>query len=114
MTTYKLYKSDIEKTTNWVQYKLYNGIAEFDTCNIDHKNIKDFFRTLKISIGELKKDNISKIRQFVLIDDYNNNCKGKTTWTIVEQDNKQGTCVIQCNINNFLINFGKALGFDEM
>ena len=45
MTTYKLYKSD--NTANWIQYKINEEIAEFDTCNIDHKNIKDFFKTLK-------------------------------------------------------------------
>lgn len=50
---YKLY--NCENTTNWIQYKINDKIADFDACNIDHVNIKQFFETLKKSIDELKK-----------------------------------------------------------
>lgn len=84
-------------------------IAYMNTVNCDFIKIKAFIQLLRTSIEKLKKINVKKIRQTVSADEWFRDINDKTTFQLVNIDNKIGLCDIECDIDDFLENFGRIL-----
>ena len=104
-------------TCNVTKYKLEyivddsnKKIGYLNTILWDYKNAKAFFALLRNSIDKLMNIGVDKISHCVTFNDWEMFLKDKTSWKIIKIDNMTQTYDIECDISNFLINFGIGLG----
>lgn len=76
----------------------------------DYKHLKPLFSLLRTSIDTLAKKDITIISQTVSKGEWDLYLKNKTTWKITSHDKKSNIYDIECNINDFLENFGIGIG----
>ncbi len=88
-----------------------NNFALMANIVSDYQHMKPLLMLLRTSIDQLKEKNILKIRQIVLLEEWNEYLEGRTTWSILEKQQFQiATVEIECEIDDFLKNYGAALG----
>ena len=90
-----------------------NNVAILNTIICDYKNLKAFFALLRTSIDKLTEKKITTIQQTVSFQEWNTYLKNKTTWKIINTDNKIQIYDIECPINDFLQNYGVGIGILE-
>jgi hypothetical protein len=76
----------------------------------DYEHIKGFFSLIRNSIDKLKEQGIIKIRQIVSFEDWENYLKNTTTWKIINQNQDQKYYELECEIDEFLYNYGVGMG----
>ncbi len=84
--------------------------ATLNTILCDYMHIKAFMSLMRISIDKLIKKNIKTISQSVSIEEWEMYLKNKTTWEIKKYDKNNGIYDIDCNIDDFLSNYGIGVG----
>ena len=113
MKSQKLYKCE---TTGYVlEYIIYqnNNIAETGFVWSDYKNMKALLSLLRNSIDKLKKDGIKYIIQRVEQQEWDKYLRDKTSWTIIDTDDKYNTYIIKCSVDDYLENYGVAIGLNN-
>ncbi len=108
MENHRLFRCKL--TNSWIQYEIEDSVADMKTFNFEFQNIKPFFSLVRDSIDTLKNQGISKIRQMVTYDDYNNFLKDKTKWNLVFDDKMHDCYLLECPIDDFIFNFSKGHG----
>lgn len=90
--------------------------ACIDAMSIDPVDIKLFFAMLRVEINKLRKLKISKIFQWVYMDDWMTTLQNSGKWSKVATDMKSGReqVLIDCDIDDAVKNIGLALGFEEI
>jgi len=86
-----------------------NDVAYMGAINCDFINIKAFVNLLRNSCDDLIKKNIKKIQQTVTYDDWDSILKSCTTWKIISKNDQYKFYDVECDIDDFLYNYGKAL-----
>ena len=77
----------------------------------DYLNMKAFLALLRSSIDQLKEiEQVVYITQILNQDEWNNYLKGKTSWEIISSDNKLKIYTLKCSIDDYLENYGIAIG----
>ena len=105
---------DCNITKYYIEFILNNDKAYMNTINWDYLNIKPFLQLIRTAIEKLKKNNhIKKIVQTISLVDWDNFVNKNTTFEIINKDNKLQICDIQCDIEDFLENFGIILGIND-
>lgn len=97
-------------TKYYIEYSIYDSTACFDFIDCDYVNFKAFLNLLRMSIDDLIKKNINKIQQCVEIIEYNELLKGRTSWKIVRKIEQTNSVVLECDISEFMNNYGIGLG----
>ncbi len=85
------------------------GIANIGTIGSDFTCVKAFMALLRRSIDDLSQKNVTKVRQCVYRQEWAAFLENKTTWTIIS-DAHNGVYEIECNIDDFLHNYGVGIG----
>lgn len=97
--------------------------ALLNTIISDFKYPKALCNLIRTSIEKLKKENIKKIRQYVCDREWGDYLENKTTWKVVRVLEEMSTISymnlsitkeIECDIDDFLENFGVGIGLDEI
>lgn len=90
-----------------------NDVDHSAVCGVticDYENMKAFLALLRSSIDQLKmNENVICIIQTVTHDEWMTYLNGKTSWQVIESNDKYHTHTIQCAIDDFLENYGVAL-----
>lgn len=94
----------------FIEYIMNDEIAYINMINCDFTQVKLFMHLIRSSIDELKNKNIKKISQTIDLNEWKENVEDKTTFELVKIDNQNNICDIQCDIDDFLENFGIVLG----
>ena len=84
--------------------------AMLNTILCDYMNIKAFMSLMRISVDKMVEKNIKTISQSVAVEEWDLYLKNKTTWQIKKYDENNGIYSIKCDINDFLLNYGIAIG----
>lgn len=74
----------------------------------DYKHVKAFLALMRNSINNLKRRGVKRIRQFVSIDEWTKFLKNKTSWKVL---NEMDPYEIECDIDDFMTNYGIGIGF---
>lgn len=85
--------------------------AEFNTIICDYIHMKAWISLLRTSIDKLIGLKITKMRQGVSMEEWTDYLEDKTSWKIINIDKISGIYYIECPIDDFLENYGKAIGF---
>ena len=85
-------------------------IAETVFIMCDYQNMKAFLSLLRLSIDKLKEEQVTHIIQNITQDEWETYLKGKTSWNIIETDNKYNIHTIKCSIDDYLENYGVGIG----
>lgn len=101
--------SKCDSTGYFIEFIIDNDVALMETVNTDYVHMKAFINLIRLSSGELIKKNIKTIQQSVTYDDWDTILKNKTTWKIIASNEQYKFYNIECDINDFLCNFGKAM-----
>ena len=107
-----IYKCPITKY--FIEYIVDTEIncAHISTIFTDYQNIKAFIALLRKSIDQLTQLNISKIRQVVDCTEWKMYLQDKTSWIIINTDFSSNSYDIECNLADFLYNYGVGLGLE--
>lgn len=89
------------------------NVAILNTIICDYKNLKAFFALLRTSVDKLSEKKITIIRQAVGFFEWNNYLKNKTTYKIINIDQKAQIYDIECSLDEFLQNYGIGIGILE-
>ena len=98
--------------------KIYYNIYDIDKFNkvalinfeyINWNEFKLFIHLLRRSIEELKELEVTKIRQNITLDDWNEILNKKTSWSIYSHG-VNNSLLVECDLCDFLENFGIGLG----
>jgi hypothetical protein len=65
---------------------------------------------LRNSIDKLTESGVKKIHQTVFISEWHSFLKDKTSWQIIHNDDKNLIMNLECNIEDFLYNYGVGIG----
>ena len=84
--------------------------AYINTIYTDYINIKAFIALVRTSIDQLSKLNVKKIKQVIDCTEWELYLKGKTSWIITNTDYPTNSHDVECNLEDFLQNFGIGLG----
>ena len=88
-----------------------DSCAETGVAITDYHNMRAFVALLRSSIDQLKNnEGIKYIIQHVHDEEWDNFLKGKTSWTIITTDLKHHIYTIKCDIDDYLENYGVAIG----
>ena len=87
--------------------------ALLNTILCDYKNIKAFMSLLRISIDGMNTLGIKTILQTVAFEEWDLYLKGKTSWKIINTDNKNQIYDIESTLDDFLSNYGIGIGILE-
>lgn len=82
--------------------------ALMGTIVCDYVYFKAFLNLLRLSVDNLTKQNIKKIRQKVPFDEWKSYLENKTSWLVIDINND--IYELECDINHFLENYGIAIG----
>ena len=99
-------------TGYFIEYILSDNTAYMNTVHCDYINIKPFIQLMRVSIEKLKERNINKIRQTVSIEEWKT-CIKNTTFQKITEDTALEICDIECDIDDFLENFGIILRLEN-
>jgi hypothetical protein len=88
-------------------------VAYLNTILWDYQNLKAFLTLLRNSIDKLSQQGVNKINQCISHDDWELFLKGKTSWRVINSDENIRLYDIECDINEFLYNFGIGIGLDS-
>ena len=111
----KVYKCPI--TAYMVEYYIDNDneVAETGSFITDYQNMKSFLALLRSSVEQLKRDEgVTHIIQTVGNDEWTTYLKDKTSWQIIKIDPKYRLCTIKCSIDDYLENYGVAIGLQDI
>lgn len=108
MDIQKIYKCSI--TGYFIEFILKNECAYVNTIMTDYFNLKAFFVLLRNAIDSLIKLNIKTIRQTVSHEEWELYLSGKTSWRIIPYKTTMDIHEIECDINDFLQNYGVGIG----
>jgi len=106
METQKIYKCQL--TGYFIEFIIKDEYAYLNTVMTDYHNLKAFFVLLRNSVDSLIKLNIKKIKQTISHEEWELYLNGKTTWKIIKTT--QEVHEIECDINDFLQNYGVGIG----
>jgi hypothetical protein len=109
MSTDKYYECKL--SNNWIRYSIIgknNDIADMRLFNFNLEKQKLWLKLLRDSIDDLKKNNIKVMRQATTLSDYDE-IKNKTTWKIVEKLDAYDSVLMECDIDDFLKNYGMCV-----
>jgi len=95
-----------------LQFLVNNDTAIMDTIYCDYKYMNPLLHLLRQSYDGLVNNNIKIIQQRVLIEDYNNFLREKTSWHVINMDNTTMTYIIECDIQNFITNMAVGMGIN--
>src|SRR5438132_11757665 len=84
--------------------------ALLNTIITDYCHLKPLMALIRTSVDKLKNMNIKKIKQTVNYNDWNNFLKNKTTWNIIKDDKLYEIKEIECDVEDFLTNYGIGIG----
>ena len=84
--------------------------ALLENINTDFIYMKALISLIKQSVVTLQEHGIKLIRQFIHCDEWNKYLVNKTSWKIISKDDYHKVYLLECNIEEFLINFGVGLG----
>ena len=109
----KLYKK-CKLSDNWILVDITQDVADMKLFNIDESNFKLFCKLIVELVDELKLKNIKYMRQMVMLEEYNEFLKNKTTWKIVDKNevSTSNIVLIECELDKFINNFAQAHGVD--
>ena len=85
-------------------------VAYIGTIGCDYVHIKPFMGLLRNSIDLIIKKNIEKIRQSVDYNEWKLYLENKTTWKIINDNKIDHIYEIECDICDFLQNYGVGIG----
>jgi len=109
---YKEYESKIGNV--YIGYNINKeNEAYMEFINYDPEYVKIFLLTLKISIDDLKKNNVKKVLQKVTIKEWNEYLKNEKNWNLKELNNNLEYCIIECDIENIFNCIIKGFGIYE-
>lgn len=108
MEIQKIYKCHI--TGYFIEFILKDEYAYLNTIMTDYINLKALIVLLRNAIESLKKLNIKKIRQTVSHEEWEMYLYGKTSWEIIPYKTTMDIHEIECDINDFLQNYGVGIG----
>lgn len=84
--------------------------ALINTIICDHIQMRAFLALLKNSIDKLNEIGIKKIRQCIYFNEWEQFLKNKTSWKIINFDKNLQIYDLECEIDDFLQNYGIGIG----
>lgn len=108
-----------ELTGYSIKYEIEDNYALMDCVNCDYVYPKAFASLLRTSIDDLQANGIKIIKQYVYKNDYDENLKNKTKWSMQcspiqdlgdNNSNDTDILLLSCSIDDFLENIAIGLG----
>lgn len=108
MEQQKIYKCAI--TGYFIEFIVKDECAYINTIMTDYVNLRAFLILLRNAIDSLIKLNVKTVRQTISQEEWELYLYGKTTWKIIPYTTMMDINEIECDINDFLQNYGIGIG----